>query len=191
MNICILMGSPRLNGNTAELLKPFEEELRALGAEVHTIAVAEKQIAPCRACYVCQTVEGRYGCVIDDDMQAIVDAVVAADLLVLATPIFIWYCPAQLKAVLDRFYGMNKYYRTPVQSSLWWGKSVAILATHGYDASHADPFEAGIRHFCTHSKLHYRGMYSVRDINDKPDFQTPAAMAGARDFAQALVLGKK
>ena len=33
MRICILMGSPRLNGNTVELVKPFMEELKSSGAE--------------------------------------------------------------------------------------------------------------------------------------------------------------
>ena len=49
MNILILMGSPRLQCNTAELCKPFMAELEALGAEVRYTALAEKQIAPCKA----------------------------------------------------------------------------------------------------------------------------------------------
>jgi len=33
------------------------------------------------------------------------------DLLVLASPIYSWYCSPPMKAVLDRLvYGMNKYY---------------------------------------------------------------------------------
>ena len=34
MNTLILMGSPRLHGNTAELCKPLMEELRAQGVQV-------------------------------------------------------------------------------------------------------------------------------------------------------------
>ena len=34
MNVLILMGSPRLRGNTAELAKPFMEELRVNGTDV-------------------------------------------------------------------------------------------------------------------------------------------------------------
>ena len=32
MNFCVLMGSPRLKGNTAELLKPFVDELKKMSA---------------------------------------------------------------------------------------------------------------------------------------------------------------
>jgi len=34
MKFCVLMGSPRLDGNTAELVKPFIDELRKNGADV-------------------------------------------------------------------------------------------------------------------------------------------------------------
>lgn len=37
MRGCILMGSPRKQGNTAALLAPFCEELQAAGAEVETV----------------------------------------------------------------------------------------------------------------------------------------------------------
>lgn len=190
MKFCILMGSPRRDGNTAELVKPFADELHRLGAEVETIVLADQRIEPCLGCYACQNRTGEYGCIQKDDMQKIVDAVVRSDCFVLAAPIYIWYCPSQMKAMLDRFYGMNKYYGKGT-GSLWEGKQCAILATHGYDAQYgAGPFEAGIRRFCVHAKLRYRGMYSVRDLDDKVSFQTPEAIAGAREFAHALLEGR-
>ena len=88
MNVLILMGSPRLQGNTAELCKPFQEELRKQGAAVRYLTLADKNIAPCRGCYACQEVEGEYGCVCKDDMYAVVESILWADLLVLATPIY-------------------------------------------------------------------------------------------------------
>jgi nicotinamidase-related amidase/putative NADPH-quinone reductase len=190
MKICILMGSPRRDGNTAELARPFADELQMCGAEVETVALADREIEPCLGCYACQDHTGEYGCIQKDDMQKIVDAVVRADCFVLAAPIYIWYCPSQMKAMLDRFYGMNKYYGKGT-GSLWEGKQCAILATHGYDAQYgAGPFETGIRRFCEHAKLRYRGMYSVRDLDDKASFQTPEAIAGARAFARALLEDK-
>ncbi len=187
MKFCILMGSPRLKGNTAELLKPFIEELEARGANVTYITLADKKIAPCRGCYVCQDVTGEYGCCIDDDMQAIVAEIVKSDYMVLATPIYTWYCPAEMKAMLDRFYGMNKYYGSR-QGSLWEGKKCAIVATHGDEVQHGtEPFVTGIRHLCEHSKLNYTGMYSVRDEDNKASFQTEQAVNGARAFARSLM----
>ena len=37
MNVLILMGSPRKNGNTRQLLEPFTETLEARGAETETV----------------------------------------------------------------------------------------------------------------------------------------------------------
>ena len=37
MKVCVLMGSPRKNRNTAAILEPFCQELRLKGAEVETI----------------------------------------------------------------------------------------------------------------------------------------------------------
>ena len=183
---CILMGSPRLNGNTAELLKPFMQTLKDNGCEVTYITLDDKEIKPCRGCFACQYVEGQYGCVLADDVEQIMDAIIASDCIVLATPIYSWFCTAPMKALLDRHFGLNKYYGK-ARGCLWEGRQVAIVATHGYDAEYAaEPFETGIKRLCEHSRLHYAGMYSVRDEDNLASFQTEAAIVGARDFALRL-----
>ena len=68
MNVLILMGSPRLRGNTAELCKPFMEELKTQDAQVRYVTLANKVIHPCYGCYACQEINGEYGCVQKDDM---------------------------------------------------------------------------------------------------------------------------
>ena len=110
-----------------------------------------------------------------------------ADLIVLATPIYAWYCAAPMKNVLDRHYGLNKYYGS-AEGSLWAGKKVAILATHGYDGAYAtDPFEMGIERLCKHSNLTYLGLYSVQDEDNLASFQTEAAVEGAKAFARKIL----
>lgn len=187
MNVLILMGSPRLQGNTAELCKPFMEELKANGAAVRYETLADKKINPCKGCYACQNVSGVYGCPQDDEMHTIVEGIVWADLIVLATPIYAWYCAAPMKNVLDRHYGLNKYYGS-AEGSLWAGKRVAIIATHGYDGAYAtDPFAMGVERLCKHSDLTYCGLYSVQDEDDLASFQTEDAMEGAKAFARKLL----
>lgn len=187
VRILVLMGSPRLHGNTAELCKPMMEVFRGNGAQVRYVTLADRRILPCRGCYACQNVTGAYGCVQQDDMHAIVADIQWADLIVLATPIYSWYCTAEMKAVLDRHFGLNKYYGR-AKGSLWAGKRVAILATHGYEDAYAtEPFETGVKRLCVHSKLRYAGMYSVRDEDDLASFRTPQAVEGARRFAEGLM----
>ncbi len=190
MKILILMGSPRLNGNTAELCKPFVQELKDINAEVKYITLKDQNINSCKACYVCQNVQGEYGCVQKDDMYGVVKDIIWADCIILATPIYSWYCTSEMKKVLDRHYGLNKYYGN-AEGSLWAGKKVGIIATHGYDDTYAtEPFEMGIKRLCVHSNLQYIGMYSVQDTDDLASFQTDEAKKGARAFARTIAKEK-
>ena len=185
MNVLILMGSPRPHGNTAELCKPFMEELKENGAEVRYMTLADKDIKPCKGCYACQEVSGEYGCCQNDDMP--VEDILWADLIVLATPIYAWYCAAPMKNVLDRHYGFNKYYGS-AEGPLWAGKKVAIIATHGYEGAYAtDPFEMGIQRLCKHSNLEYVGLFAVQDKDNLASFQTAEAVEGAKKFARRVM----
>lgn len=186
MKVLILMGSPRLHGNTAELCKPFMQELEKENNEIKYVTLESKNILPCKGCYVCQNVAAEYGCVQKDDMYGIVDDIVWADCIVMATPIYSWYCTSKMKALLDRHYGLNKYYGN-CTGSLWAGKKVAIIATHGYEGAYAtEPFETGVKRLCKHSGLEYIGMYSVRDTNNLESFQTEEAVEGAKAFARKV-----
>ncbi len=187
MNVLILQGSPR-RLNTEALCRPLTEELEQNGAAVTYVRLADRQIAPCRGCYACQQVSGVYGCAVRDDMYAIIEQIRAADLLILATPIYSWYCTGEMKAMLDRLYGMNKYYGAGT-GRLWKaGARMAILATHGYEQDYAvEPFRTGIERLCAHSHLGFAGLYSVRDLDDLASFLTPEAQEGARAFARSLL----
>ena len=54
MKCLTLMGSPRKNGNTRQLLDPFAEELTALGWETETVWLYDLDLRPCTACRACQ-----------------------------------------------------------------------------------------------------------------------------------------
>jgi len=186
MRFCILMGSPRLGGNTAEMCARFIERAEELNIETEYICLSQLTVKPCLACYACQNVGDSYGCVQKDDMWRIVDAIRSSDCIVLATPIFSWYCTAQMKAVLDRHYGLNKFYGS-AKGSLWAGKHVAIIATHGYEQDYAlEPFVTGVRRLCEHSSLVFDGFCSVRDTDDLASFQTEEAISGVRTFVDRL-----
>ena len=88
MKVCILMGSPRKQGNTNALLGPFRQELEGLGAETETVWLHALEIRPCTACRACQRDWTAFGCAQRDDVPMIFDKVLACDLIVLATPIY-------------------------------------------------------------------------------------------------------
>ena len=187
MKFCILMGSPNKSGNTAELCKPFIDELKSNGAKADYITLAQMDIRPCIGCYVCQDVQDEYGCVQKDDVPAVIKRMLASDFIIFATPIYTWYCTPPMKALLDRHYGLNKFYGS-ASGSLWAGKKIALITTHGYEREYAaSPFETGIVRLCEHSNLEYCGMLSARHIDDIRDFKTEEVKNEAGTFARKLL----
>lgn len=189
MNLCILMGSPRKQGNTAALLKPFMERMEEKGNSCRLIWLYDWFIKPCTACRACQEDWSVFGCCQQDDMQEIFDRILSCDLLVLATPIYSWYCTPPMKAALDRLvYGMNKYYGEAKGPSLWSGRQMALITTCGYrPEAGADLWEEGIRRYCRHSRLSYLGMLAERHMGYGTVFMDREKEDRARAFADALM----
>lgn len=104
-NVLVLNGSPRKNGNTAALVDAFSEGAERAGNDVARFDVALMDIAPCRGC-LGGGVEVDSPCVQKDDMDAIYAAYRAADVVVLASPMYCWSFTAQEKAVLDRLFAL-------------------------------------------------------------------------------------
>lgn len=188
MKCVILMGSPRKEGNTAALSKAFAQELNRNKVTSETIYLYDKEILPCTACRHCQQDWSVFGCSRTDDMAEIFSKILNCDLLVLASPIYSWYCTPPMKASLDRLvYGMNKYYGDEKGPSLWEGKRVALITTCGYPKEKgADLWEAGMKRYCKHSQLDYRGMLAERDMGYKTEFMDSDKRRRAVDFAAAL-----
>jgi multimeric flavodoxin WrbA len=189
MKFCVLFGSPRKNGNTAKLLGPFIEELGLRRIQYDVVDLYGKRIEPCTACRRCQKDWTVFGCRYEDDAQEIFDKILDSDILVLATPIYSWYCTPPMKALLDRLvYGMNKYYGDEKGPSLWKGKKLAILATCGYRPEKgADLFEEGMKRYCKHSQLRYAGMLAERDMGYGTDFMSDEKAGRSRAFARQLI----
>lgn len=192
MRYCILMGSPRKNGNTFKLLKPITQELEFHQIQYDFIWLYDKHIEPCIACRNCQKDWTIFGCRYSDDMQEIFDKVYDSDVIILATPIYSWYCTPPMKALLDRLvYGMNKYYGNERGPSLWKGKKLAIVTTCGYRPENgADLFEEGIKRYCKHSQLKYIGMLVERDLGYKSIFITEDKIEHSKSFARQLISDK-
>lgn len=99
-NVLILSGSPRKGGNSDILCDQFAKGAICAGNRVEKIRIADKKIAPCHACYYCRSHGGE--CAIKDDMAEILQKMIEADVIVLASPVYFYSIAAQLKAVIDR-----------------------------------------------------------------------------------------
>ena len=98
--VLILSGSPRKNGNSDILCDEFMRGAEESGNRVEKIRVAEKNIGYCKGCYYCKNSGGE--CVIKDDMAEVLQKMIDADVIVLASPVYFYSIDAQLKAVIDR-----------------------------------------------------------------------------------------
>ncbi|MGM9642443.1 MAG: flavodoxin family protein [Eubacteriales bacterium] len=98
--VLILSGSPRKGGNSDLLCDEFMRGAKASGNDVEKIRVAEKDIGYCKACYYCKSSGGT--CAIHDDMAEVLQKMIEADVIVLASPVYFYSIDAQLKAVIDR-----------------------------------------------------------------------------------------
>lgn len=98
--VLILSGSPRKGGNSDLLCDEFLRGAVESGNQAEKIFIRSKRVAPCNACYFCTQHDGK--CAIDDDMTEILDKMQAADVIVMASPVYFYSIDAQMKAVIDR-----------------------------------------------------------------------------------------
>ena len=104
MRILVLKGSPHRHGSSNLLAERFEEGAREAGHDVESFDVAHADIRPCLGCDAC----GMAGaCCQADDMAALRDALLDADLVAFATPLYYFGMSAQMKTAIDRFYSFN------------------------------------------------------------------------------------
>lgn len=107
MNILVLNGSPRKKGNTSRLVEAFASGAKEAGHSVKIEPVANQDIHGCIACEYCHEKENGV-CIQQDDMQALYPEIKAADMLVLASPIYYYTMTGQLISVLNRTYAFGR-----------------------------------------------------------------------------------
>lgn len=110
-NIVILNGAARKNGNTAELIRAFSDGAVSAGHQVREFYLQGMNLHGCIGCMRCMDLPKNAGhlCAQIDDMDEIYDAVIAADVLVFASPVYWWGISSQLKTAVDRLEAVVGY----------------------------------------------------------------------------------
>lgn len=96
-------GSPVPGGNVDTFLTKALESAAGPGVEIETASLSASRVENCRHCNYCWRKQkpGKY-CVIDDDGQALFEKAEAADILVLASPVYVMRTSGRMAALLDR-----------------------------------------------------------------------------------------
>jgi len=94
-------GSPRMGkSNTTKILTPFLEGMKDAGASVELFYAKRLNIKPCTGEFYCWN-KNPGQCHIDDDMQPLYPKLASADILVLATPVYV-PLPGEMQNFLNR-----------------------------------------------------------------------------------------
>lgn len=100
VNIVALMGSPRMKGQNSLAVEAVLKGAADCGEiNVEKIWLNQLKITPCQSCDSCSET----GCCrLRDDMGKVYQAIIAADALILAAPIYFSGISAQAKLMVDR-----------------------------------------------------------------------------------------
>lgn len=134
-NIIILNGSPRPKGNTAMLCEAFTKGAESAGHTVTRFDLQKMNIHGCLGC-VKGGSDASSPCVQKDDMMKIYPAYTAADIVVLASPMYYWGFSGQLKTAFDRLFAVaecNADYANPKKDC------ALIMAAEGNSAENWKP----------------------------------------------------
>ena len=102
MKAIAINGSPRKHGNTSLLIKEVFSVLNAEGIATEEISLAGKAIRGCMACMKCrENMDNK--CVIKGDIvNEVIDKMIAADIIILASPTYFADVTPEIKALIDR-----------------------------------------------------------------------------------------
>lgn len=100
MKVLAISGSARRDGNTAALVRAVFAPLNASGIDTELVQLAGETIEPCRACWGC---DGAGNCAhVNDIFYELFDKMVAADGIILASPVYAGSVSSSLQAVIER-----------------------------------------------------------------------------------------
>jgi multimeric flavodoxin WrbA len=134
--IVAVNGSPHAGaGNTALMIAMIGDSLNQLGIRLDVIHLTDHVIEYCVGCGFCME-NGK--CWVPDDHAAILDRLLAADAVILASPVYFFHVTAQMKTFLDRSLALGHKPRPT------WKPGLAVSVSAGSGETHVADYLAGM-----------------------------------------------
>lgn len=163
--VLILSSSPRRGGNSDTLCNEFMRGAIESGNEAEKVFLRDKTIHYCTGCSTC-SLHGK-PCPQKDDAAEIIEKMVAADVIVMATPVYFYTMSAQMKTLIDRCCGLytemkNKEFYFIVTAAEDDRKLMerTVDTFQGFLDCLENPTIKGV--------VHGTGVWHVGEIKDKP-----------------------
>ena len=176
--ILILNGSPRMNGNTSDLIEEFTKGAIDKGHDVIRFDLDKMNIHCCKGCLKGGK-DKESPCSQKDDMLKIYPYYKEADILVLASPMYYWSFSAQLKMAIDRLFAVTEIdpnYKTPYKECFM------LMAAEGNDENNSKPvieYYQCLLNYLGWKDLGYLiagGVFNIGDIKGKEELKNAFEM---------------
>lgn len=176
-----IVASPRKNGNCGIIIKSIYQAIPQ-DKNLSLLRLSDFNIKPCKACYLCLFKKER--CIQRDDYYQIVDALLAADGLIVTAPTYFLGPNSALKRFLDR--GLALY---AFVEKLWAKPAVGVAVAGIEDKSGYT--ELGIESFLRLILTDVKGLATVfgalpGEAGQFPDLQTISQRLGEALFGAPL-----
>jgi multimeric flavodoxin WrbA len=165
MKVLAINSSPLMaKGNTAVILTPFLDGMKEAGAEVELFYTKKLKIKPCQGCFNCW-VKTPGVCIQRDDMDMLRPKIGEADVLVLATPVYVDGMTGPLKNLIDRFIPnaqpffeiRNGHIRHPGRGETKSGKMVLVSNCGFWEMDNFDPLVFHVKAICKNMNAEFAG----------------------------------
>ena len=176
MKIVVLQGSPNKRGSTNILVTEFIRGAQESGHSTERFDLADMNLNPCTGCVAC----GYEGpCIQQDDNEKIRTAILNADMIVFATPLYYYGMSAQLKTAVARYCAYNSSITRKHM------KSALLTVAWNNDTWTFDALESHYRTLVRYLELQDQGMVLGRGCG------TPSMTKHTQYPKMAYELGKR
>jgi multimeric flavodoxin WrbA len=180
-----IMGSPRKHSNTDLLLEQALKGAKSAGAQVETVVANSLTIKPCTEDYGC-AITGI--CTIRDDMDDVYEKLLESDRIIVASPMFFYSMPSQLKALIDRSQALwsRKYLlKQELPNGNKKGAFIGVGATKGKNLF--DGAMLTMKYFYDAIGVEYIDNQLIRSVDQKGEIKEhPTALQDAYELGKKL-----
>lgn len=166
-NVLILSASPRKAGNSDVLCDQFLTGAEDAGHNAEKIFLKDKHINYCTGCGACAASGRENPCSQKDDMTEILDKMIKADVIVMATPVYFYSMNGQMKTLIDRtcaeytkIAGKDFYFIMTAADGEKKAMDGTLTAFRGFTSCLPDPIEKGI--------IKATGVWNKNEIKNTP-----------------------
>ena len=167
MRAIAINGGPRKGLNTSKLLKHALEGAESAGAKVEPIVnLYDLNFEGCVSCFCCKLKTGGNPgkCALLDDLSKVLELVLESNVLLLASPIYLWDVTGMMRMFLERLVFSNLSYRATDRSDFKGALNVGFIYTMGVTKERMEE--------CGYDFLYKSNMHFLAYLNGKVEYIT-------------------